>query len=369
MVFKDFPGQSTPVEQLSQMIQADRLPHALIFAGPEACGKLGVALTLAQSILCKNPDQDLNPCGVCNQCIKTKKLEHPDLHFSFPYAGSSYRSDDFVAQWKEAVLNNPYLSYNQWTEILKIENKQTKIYTTECNNIIKKLSFKTYEGSKKIMIIWMAEFLGIEGNRLLKLIEEPPAGTQFILIVEQTEKVLNTILSRCQLIKFNKISDIALEQHLQERFSIPADRAQEIAFFSEGNMNKAISSLEQPNKGEFDLFIDWLRKAYQGKPIDLVQVAEDWAKMGKDQIKQMFNYGLQFIAEINRLSVLGASHSRLNGPALDAAEKLKQILNLHIIEELQQLIDKSAYQLERNANVKLLLLNMGIQMNAIIRQR
>ena len=369
MQFSDFPGQNSATILLKGMLAADRLPHALLFVGPEGCGKLGVALCLAQSVLCPNVDKDYNACGNCNQCVKSKKLQHPDLHFSFPYVGKDYRSDDFVKEWKEAVLENPYLNYDLWSNILKVENKQGNIYKNECVNIIKKLSFKRYEGAKKIMVIWMAEFLGIEGNRLLKLIEEPPEDTQFILIAENTEKVLNTILSRCQLIKFNKISDIALSTYLASKYGMNEERAKEVAFFSNGNMLDALSGIEQVGKGEFDLFIDWLRKAYQGKPADLVKKAEEIATLGKDAIKQVFSYGLQFLAEINRLKILGPKHSRLSGKTLDSAEKLKNLLNLKAIEQMQQLLDESSYHLERNANAKLLILNMGIQMNAIFRIR
>lgn len=369
MQFSDFPGQDSATNLLKGMLAADRLPHALLFVGPEGCGKLGVALSLAQSVLCPNVDEDFNACGNCNQCVKSKKLQHPDLHFSFPYVGKDYRSDDFVKEWKEAVLENPYLNYDLWSNILKVENKQGNIYKSECVNIIKKLSFKRYEGAKKIMVIWMAEFLGTEGNRLLKLIEEPPEDTQFILIAENTEKVLNTILSRCQLIKFNKISDIALSTYLASKYGMNEERAKEVAFFSNGNMLDALSGIEQVGKGEFDLFIDWLRKAYQGKPVDLVKKAEEIATLGKDAIKQVFSYGLQFLAEINRLKILGAKHSRLNGKTLDSAEKLKNLLDLKAIEQMQKLLDESSYHLERNANAKLLILNMGIQMNAIFRMR
>lgn len=369
MLFSDFPGQERATKLLSGLLETDRIPHALLFAGPEGCGKLGMAIAFAQALLCTDPLEDGSACGQCNQCIKSRKLEHPDLHFSFPYIGADYRSDDFVKEWKSNVLDNPYLNYELWSSSIKAENKQGKIYKKECVNIVKKLSFKRYEGRKKIMIIWLAEYLGIEGNRLLKIIEEPPEGTQFILVTEHTEKVLNTILSRCQLIKFDKISDIALSKYLVDNKNLSEDRARDLAFFSNGNMLNALNGIEQNTKGEFELFIDWLRKSYQGKPVELVAKAEELAALGKDGLKQVFHYGLQFLSEVNRLSILGREHSRLQGQTLEAADKLKGLLGLSAIDEMEDLLSKACYYVERNANAKILVLHMGIQMNAIFKKR
>ncbi|HHS96139.1 MAG TPA: hypothetical protein ENJ45_06070, partial [Phaeodactylibacter sp.] len=217
MLFDQVIGHRTLKAQLCRMAQNAQIPHAQIFFGPEGCGKLALALAFAQYVLCKNKSE-ADACGQCSACIKAEKLIHPDIHFSFPTVGTKMTSNHYLPQWRDALSQNPYLHANQWLQFIGAENKQGNINVDECNNIIKKLSLKTFEADYKIMIIWLPEYLGKEGNRLLKLIEEPPEKTLFILVAENQERILPTILSRCQLLKVYALSDDEIKSALQQKY-------------------------------------------------------------------------------------------------------------------------------------------------------
>ena len=194
MAFSNIIGQEKVKQMLHQMVHGDRLPHALLFLGPSGSGKLALALALAQYLLCENR-QDSDSCGQCPSCSKSQRFIHPDLHFSFPSVGTNVTSDSFLPQWRKWMEENPYLTVNEWLQSIGAENRQGNINKEECAAIIRKLSLKIFEGSHKILVMWLPEYLGKEGNRLLKLIEEPPEDTIFILVAENQELILNTILS------------------------------------------------------------------------------------------------------------------------------------------------------------------------------
>lgn len=221
MLFSEVIGQESVKAQLKQMASGGRLPHALLFLGPQGSGKLSLAMALAQYLLCENPGAD-DACGQCNQCNKAGKLIHPDLHFSYPTIGTKAISDHFLVNWRQAMADNPYLDVNQWLQGIGAENKQGNITKEECVNIIKKLSLKTFENNYKVLIMWLPEFLGKEGNRLLKVIEEPPESTIFILVAEDQELILNTILSRCQIVNIKALSDEEVTEGLVQQQALAA---------------------------------------------------------------------------------------------------------------------------------------------------
>ena len=206
MQFNELIGLDRSIDRLRSMAQPGRMPHAMLLVGPEGSGKLPLALALAQYLLCEQRT-DADACGQCSNCRKLQILQHPDLHFVFPVVGSKMTSDQYLVQWRAALAENPYLNVNDWLQSIGAENKQGNISKEECLAIVKKLSLKSFESRSKVMLIWLPEYLGKEGNRLLKIIEEPPVDTYFILVAQQTELILNTILSRCQLLKVDAFSD------------------------------------------------------------------------------------------------------------------------------------------------------------------
>ncbi|HNL07509.1 MAG TPA: hypothetical protein PKH93_08045, partial [Chitinophagales bacterium] len=200
MQFKQIIGQTNTKRYLMESAQHDHISHAQLFLGNEGCGALSLALAFAQYVNCSNRQTD-DSCGRCSNCKKSQKLIHPDIHYCYPTIGSKAKSTDLLTEWREAVLKNPYMNVFQWLQHLKADNKQGNITAEECEDIIRKLSFTTYEAPYKILLLWMPEYLGKEGNRLLKIIEEPPPNTLFLLVAENANLVLNTILSRTQLLR------------------------------------------------------------------------------------------------------------------------------------------------------------------------
>lgn len=245
MQFKNVIGQQSAKTQLLRIATSGRLPHAMMLIGTPGSGDLPLSLAFAQYALCENPGED-DSCGACSHCLKTSKLIHPDLHFSFPTVGAEVTSDALLTEWRAAIAENPYQDINQWLQRIGTENKQGNINKKECVNIVQKLSLKNFEGRYKILLMWLPEYLGKEGNRLLKIIEEPPENTLIILIAQNQELILNTILSRCQLVRIVPLTDEKVEEGLISTLGIPVERARSIAQLADGDFNEALKIAAQP---------------------------------------------------------------------------------------------------------------------------
>ena len=367
MLFSEVIGQESAKGRLKQMASGGRLPHALLFLGPQGSGKLALAIALAQYLLCENPGA-ADACGVCNQCNKAAKLIHPDLHFSYPAVGPKAISDHFLTHWRQAVAENPYLDVNQWLQTIGAENKQGNITKEECVNIIKKLSLKTFENNYKILIMWLPEFLRKEGNRLLKVIEEPPENTVFILVAEEQELILNTILSRCQIVHIKALSDEETCEGLMRQKSLSREEALTAAYLASGNFNEALQLAAQQGNNNAALFLEWMRHCYKGNPIDLVNWVDSFAKLGRENQKHFLRYALHFLREFNILKVSGGQgRARLQNEELQTAKKMTAILELEQVEQLAKLFTDCSYAIERNANPKVLFLDASIQMHKIMK--
>src|SRR5678810_112743 len=269
MQFKNVIGQADVKQQLVELIQHNRLSHALLFLGKEGSGTLSLALALAQYLTCEkaNPkSQTTNPnaslfeeepttsnlkpqtsndsCGICPSCTKANQLVHPDIHYSYPVvtkkSGTPPLSVDYMTEWREFINNYPYGNVYDWLQFIGAENKQGNITAHECNDIIRKLSLKSFESEYKILILWMPEYLGNEGNKLLKLVEEPPPNTLFVLVAENESLILPTIVSRCQLIKIPALETIDVQEALVNRNNTSAEIARQAAAVSEGNYCAAV---------------------------------------------------------------------------------------------------------------------------------
>lgn len=369
MRFQDLIGQEKAAHQLRSMWSHDRMPHAMLLLGPEGCGKLTLAFALAQYILCEDRDV-ADACGVCSHCHKLEKFIHPDLHFVFPVVGTKMTSDHYLVQWRSALSENPYLNANDWLQFIGAENKQGNITKEECLNIVKKLSLKTFESQSKVMIIWLPEYLGKEGNRLLKLIEEPPEDTYFILVAEQAEQILNTILSRCQLVKVNTLSDEEIMQGLRQRYpELNEERVASITYLADGNFNEAIKVASAKENDNARLLLDWLRKAYIGNGLELVTWTEAFAKLGRENQKQFFQYALHFLREFLQLKLVPERKSRLGVQELKTGQNLIKVLDIDQVEEMMQLFTDAAYYIERNGNPKIIMLDCCIQLSKVMKRQ
>jgi len=277
MLFKDIIGQENTKKRLIQTVKDNRISHAQLFFGSEGIGKLALAIAYAQYISCENK-QENDSCGVCMSCYKYQKLVHPDLHFVFPVIKTSSNqhpvSDNFLSEWRKMILNSSYFSVNQWYEFIgtdKTENTQGSIYVHESEEIIKKLMLKTFESEFKVMIIWLPEKMNISAaNKLLKIIEEPPPKTLFLLVSENIDLIIQTIQSRTQLVKIPKIDNISLANAVNEKFNLDKDQLNDIIRLSDGNYINVINNIQSNDEYSYNLdtFIKMMRLAYADKVID-----------------------------------------------------------------------------------------------------
>jgi DNA polymerase-3 subunit delta' len=366
MEFAQIHGLQDRKNQLLDMVGGNRLPHALLLAGPPGGGQLALALALAQYLLCEQPTSG-DACGRCASCRKTEKLAHPDLHLSFLYIDPKKTSEAFLEDWRNCVLTNPFLSMSDWLHELQAENKQGKIYKQECQRIIQKLNLKAFESEQKVLVLWRPEFLGNEGNRLLKLIEEPPLGSVILLVAEDTELILQTILSRCQLIQVRPFSDEEIGNGLQAGGLAGPEEALGIAQLAAGDYNRALK-LAGSSRRDFDrLFLQWMRSTYEGRVSAMMDWVSAFAKLGRDAQKQFLHYALHFTREFLMLKVHPEAVVRLRASELETAWRMATLFDLKQISELTECFTRGIAGIERNANARILLLDSSLQMHRIQR--
>lgn len=366
MLFNNIIGQDRTKHFLLQLAAGDRVPHALLFLGATGSGNLALTLAFAQLLQCEQPGPD-GACGVCNACHKAGMFAHPDIHFSFPTVGANAVSTNYLKEWRAFLEQNPYADVHTWLQQLGADNKQGNITKDECNAIIKKLSLTTFEGRYKILVMWLPEYLGKEGNRLLKLIEEPPDQTIFLLAAENQEAILNTILSRCQLVKTETLSDEEVSEGLTQKRSIDANRARQIAFLAGGDFGAALTLADNPENDDAHLLLDWLRKCWRGNAVELVKWTEQFAQLGRENQKQFLQYGLHFLREMLFLLSTGSHAARLRPEELTTAQNMVKVLDFDKISKLATLLNDNVYYIERNANPKILFLDTSITMHRIFK--
>ena len=391
-MFRDVIGQYEIKKHLADMVMHNRLSHALLFLAKEGSGGLPLALAFAQYLMCEKvsggqnpsppslfgeaPEEDLpasfpsDACGACSACSKAAALVHPDIHFSYPViprkAGDKPLSADFIAEWREFVAGNPYGNAYDWLQFIGAENKQGNISANECNEIIRKLSLKSFESRYKILILWMPEYLGAEGNKLLKLIEEPPPDTIFILVAENESLILPTILSRTQLVKAPLIETIYIEQALAEQAKISPEQARQIALIAEGNYRDAQQLLREGGEDWEGLLREWLNAILRSGPIAQVKWIEGISKQGREKQKQFLRYFNHLLHQAIRLQVMGEHQLPLPENERDFAIRLNKMAGIAQQQAIIEELDKAAYYIERNANGKMLFHALTIKLYHII---
>ena len=366
MTFDDVFGQDRAKQHLLQMAAMDRVPHAILLHGTEGTGNLALALAFAQYIICTNKQQ-ITACGKCLNCVKAAKWIHPDIHFSFPTVGTNATSDQFLESWRTMLNQNLYPAVFDWLQLIGADNKQGNINKEECLNIVRKLSLKVYEAEYKVLIMWLPEYLGKEGNRLLKLIEEPPAQTLFLLVAEQLDQILDTILSRCQTVKLYPLSEADVVKGLVQ-YGSDAQRSLEIARLANGNLTEALSLVKNVENDNAALFLEWMRKCYKGNGVELVQWVERFANIGRESQKFFIRYALHFMREYLLLSMTNeVERMRLSKQEKETAVNFRKIIGFHQLESIVKLLDELGYHVERNANPKVLFLDASLRMNKLLK--
>jgi DNA polymerase-3 subunit delta' len=368
MQFKQIVGQAAIKQRLINSVTENRISHAQLFLGPEGSGNLALAVAYAQFVSCLDRRAD-DSCGECSSCRKYQKLAHPDLHFSYPFF-AKHKDDTavtFIEQWREAFLAWPYINLDIWRGYLEADNKQANINIAECHQIIKKLSFKPFESDYKILILWLPEYLDKEGNALLKIIEEPQPNTLFLLVAQNQDQILNTILSRTQLIKVPCLHYDDVKAELINHHHQTESAAAEMAYLSNGNLTDALLMLQQDNKSYHTLFVQWLRLCFGNKGIELVAFVDQLAKMGRENQKNFIRYGISFIRECCLLMAGAGQLVHLPAAELETAQKLTTVMNLTMNQAITAELEKAHYHVERNANPKILFLDVSLQIMSFLK--
>lgn len=296
MTFDDIIGQEEVKKHLAKLLFENKLPHAIMFCGPQGAGKLPLALAFSQMLLCQQPSKD-GACGTCSDCQMSSIWTHPDLHFSFPiYKGKSSDkpvSDDFLQEWRERISQSPYFDIEDWLEDIGAENQQITIYVQESDNLQRKLALKSSQGGRKVVVIWLPERMNEQtGNKLLKLIEEPPVGTHFLLVSQEPDLVLGTIQSRVQRINIPALSEETISKALQERHDMQQDDADLLAHIAQGSYTEALKRMQRDSEQQqfFDLFIQLMRHSYARRVKELQAWSLSVAELGRERQKRMLEY-------------------------------------------------------------------------------
>ncbi|HEX8331997.1 MAG TPA: hypothetical protein VF622_05200 [Segetibacter sp.] len=367
MQFSEIVGQQEVKQHLIQSVNENRVSHAQLFLSPEGSGGLPLALAYAQYISCESRLPD-DSCNECSSCRKYKKLIHPDLHFSYPFF-AKHKDDtalSFIEEWREAFLTNPYLSLDEWRIQLDAENKQANINIAECHQIIKKLSMKQFEAEYKVLIMWLPEYLDKAGNTLLKLIEEPPHKTLFLLVAQNQDQILNTILSRTQLVKIHRLHDTDVTEFLVKK-GLSHEQASRVAYLSEGNIQSALTLSKEDGNNNFGVFSDWLRMCYTNRGLQVIDFAENTARFGRENQKNLLRYGIKLMREVIMV-ISGAHHLvHLPGNEKEFVVNFSKTLNLAKAESIINELEKAHYHIERNANPKILFLDVSLQFIKILK--
>ncbi len=397
MQFADIIGQQEVKQQLAELVQHNRLSHALLFLGKEGSGSLSLALAFSQYVVCEKVNgkntaiqagpslfgdpqpqiSNLNPqtdsCGVCSACLKAQQFVHPDIHFSYPTVtkkpGEKPIATDFIAEWREFLKLNPYGNSFDWIELIKEkENSQGKITAEECNDIIRKLSLKSFESEYKILIMWMPEMLGTEGNKLLKLIEEPPPNTLFILVTENEAQVLQTIVSRCQLVKIPALATREIEEALISRNKTEPAIARQVAGVSDGNYREALQLVQHAEEDWQSLLREWLNAILKTGPVAQTKWVEEASRLGREKQKQFLRYFNHLLEQAIHYRIMG---ERLNigEKERDFAERLNKIAGIEQQQAIIEELDRASYYIERNAHGKMLFHALTIKLYHIIQDK
>lgn len=370
MLYEQIVGQQEPKQRLLKMVSEERVPHALLFTGKEGSGNLPAAVAFAQHLYCTSKSES-GPCNQCAACNKVAKLIHPDLHLVFPIAKSKdvKSSNDLVKEFREAFLAQPYMSLNDWFGELSAENKQPIIPVEEANDILKKLSYTSYEGSYKMMIIWQPEKMNQEAaNKLLKVLEEPPEKTIFVLVSNHPDQLLATIISRVQQIPFYPCSEEEIMQALVNQYKVNADTARQTAMLANGNYAEAIALLthNEENVSFLNNFQAFMRLALKFDCGKALQWIDDNAASGREKQKQFLQYGLEVFRDCLMFNFGDKSLVRLSGQEKQFLEKFAPFVNQKNYERLVEEFNSNYYYVERNANPKILFMDLFLKTNELI---
>ncbi|MBQ3630223.1 MAG: DNA polymerase III subunit delta [Prevotella sp.] len=395
MTFRDVIGQEEVRDRLIQMVADDRLPHALMLCGPTGCGKKALAVAFGCFLLARRttsrpapsmfdePVADAAPAAPLSpDFVETpmlQKLEHPDLHFTYPTIklssmGSDHKpvSDDFARQWHELLMQGPYFSMDQWLQAIGAENQQAIITAGESDDLVRKLSLKSSQGGYKVSIVWLPERMNIEcANKLLKLIEEPPSQTVFLMVCEEPDKLLETIRSRVQRIDVKALPAATICQALIERRGIDEQSARSISRLANGSWLRALDELQAGTENEefLDLFIMLMRLAYQRKVKDLRKWSDTMATFGREKQRRFLTFFLRMVRENFVYNFHDAELCYMSQKEEQFAKNFARFVNEANVLEIYDLANRVIRDIGQNANAKIVFFDFALQMIVLLIQK
>ncbi|MBA4408663.1 MAG: DNA polymerase III subunit delta' [Odoribacter sp.] len=374
MFFKEVIGQNSIKQRLIQSVKEERVSHAQLLAGPEGTGKLVLAIAYAQYVACTNRQLD-DSCGECPSCKKYRKLIHPDLHFVFPVIKTpKFKepvSDNFLEEWRMMVGQNPYFNIGQWFDLIGVENTQGLIYAHQSEEIIRKLNLKSYESEYKVMIIWLPERMHVAcANKLLKMIEEPPVKTLFILITENEEDIISTIRSRCQLISIPPIDPDSLAKAISQLPEAEGSDIRNIVHLAKGNYGKAVELLQPDEQTLFNLerFKELMRCSYGRKYSDLFKWVDQLAGIGREKQKSLLNYFLIILRENFIYNLKNRELTFMSDQEEEFSKRFSPFINERNIQELTEVFETAFAHIGMNGNPRIIFTDVFFKIVKLIRK-
>ena len=374
MLFKDIIGQEEAKEQLIREAKEGKIAHARLFCGNEGVGKLPLAIAYAQYLSCEHPT-DNDSCGVCPNCVKYNKLIHPDLHFVFPVIKKKNKdtiSDDYLQEWREILKSSPYFNLNMWLKEMGAENQQAQIYVKESDEIIRKLNLKSSQGGYKVMIIWLPEKMNVEcSNKLLKLLEEPPTQTIFILISEEPDMLLPTIQSRVQRFNIHAIDKEKIAETLCLNYGLEPNDAKNIAHRCQGNFLKALETihLNEDNQFYFEEFVSLMRLAYQRKIREIKQWSDNIAAIGRERQKNFLAYIQRMLRESFIYNFHTPDISYLSGEEQKFSSRFSPFINEGNVISIMEELSIAEQHIGQNVNAKMVFFDLALKMIVLLVQK
>lgn len=370
MRFTEVVGQSGLKSKLCGSVQNGRVAHAQMFVGPVGSGPLPTAVAFAQYLSC-TARTETDSCGQCDSCVKYAKLEHPDLQLIFPknktqkVDSKSYSSKDFVGEWRKSILANPYIDLNSWLKDLGIEKKQGLINVDDSREILQNLSYKAYQSEYRVVLIWLAEHMNAaSANKILKILEEPPARTVFLLIAESTENMLQTILSRVQIHRMERLKEHEIAESLSNT-EADAARAQQLAHLADGDLNLAKQLLEDDSAitGAIGFFIRWMRACFSVNLESIRDLTDEFQSLGREQQKALLNQSGSILRKVLIYRALPESKDKLLQEEFEFVRKFAQFINENNAGGMLDALNDASYHIERNANAKITFTDLSFRLS------
>ena len=373
MLFAEIPGNTAIKQNLIKVVANNRVAHAQLFLGNSGSAKLSLALAFAQYLNCEKR-KETDSCNICHSCLIYNSLSHPDLHIIFPVLKinniKNPLSDNFISQWREIVLENPYLSLTQWYQHLGAENKQGVIYKYEAEQLQKKVTLKNYESAFRVILIWMPEKMNhVTANKLLKLIEEPPKGTFFFMVTEDFEKLLPTITSRMQMVKTKSFKTENITNYLEQKKGLLAEKSLQIARLANGNLNTALQLSQKEIKEETHLkeFQSWMQICYKANLKELAKWTDEIAKNGRENQKEFLQYSLKLIRDCLLVNTLNESLLKTDKEETIFVRNFAPFIHGENSVSIFEKTEKAIKNIERNANPKILFYELSLQMMRLLK--